>query len=112
MSEIQFTLSAKAVNKVKEALDERGTPNAFLRIGIRGGGCAGYSYHLEYSDSEPREQDLVYEFDDVKVVIDKKSILYLNGAELDWVKTLMYQGFKFNNPIAKGTCGCNKSFTL
>lgn len=107
-----FTLSPAAIEQVKKALEKRETPNAFLRCGVRGGGCSGFSYHLEYDDGEARDKDFIFEFDDVKVVIDKKSIIYLNGSELIWEKTLMSQGFKFINPQEKGSCGCKASFSI
>jgi iron-sulfur cluster assembly protein len=112
MLEYSFTLTPSAIEQVKKALEKRGTPNAFLRCGVRGGGCSGFTYHLEYYDGEVKDKDLVFEFEGVSVVIDKKSIIYLNGAELEWEKTMMSQGFKFNNPIAKGACGCNESFSV
>jgi len=107
-----FILSPEAVEQVKKALEKRGTPNAFLRVGVRGGGCSGFTYHLEYYDGEARDKDLVFEFDNVKVVIDKKSIIYLNGSELEWEKKLMSQGFKFKNPQETGSCGCQESFSV
>ena len=111
-TEYTFTVSDKAIEAVKAALEKRKTPNAALRLGVRGGGCSGYMYVLAYDDKDPREKDLVFEFDGVKVFIDKKSILYLNGAELDYESTLLKKGFKFNNPLVKGSCGCNESFAV
>ena len=108
----KFNISAQAKEKIREGLIERGTPDAFLRIGIRGGGCAGYYYHLEYSDDDPKDKDVVFEFEDIKIIIDKKSLTFLKGAELDWIKTLMYEGFRFNNPQVNSTCGCSMSFSI
>lgn len=106
-------LTAQAAEQVKEQLKNRNTPDAYLRLGIRGGGCSGFSYVLKFEDSEPKEgRDLVFELEGVKVVVDKKSILYLNGTTLDWEKTLMHQGFKFKNPNEKSKCGCGHSFTV
>ena len=107
-----FTLSSEAIKQVKKALEKRGTPNAFLRIGLRGGGCSGFTYHLEYYDGEPRNKDLLFECDGVSVIIDKKSIIYLTGSELVWEKTLMSQGFRFVNPQEQGKCGCHESFSV
>lgn len=108
-----FTVSEKAVKAIKAALEKRDTPDAALRVGVRGGGCSGYMYVIEFSDSPAREKrDLVFEFDGVKVHIDKKSILYLNECELDWEETLMKRGFKFNNPLVKKNCGCDLSFEV
>jgi iron-sulfur cluster assembly protein len=109
-------LTPKAVEAVRAALKKRGTPKAALRLGIKGGGCSGYSYVIEFDDNEPRDRDLVFEFgegdDRVRVFCDKKSILYLGGSYLDWEKTLMYQGFKFRNPHEATACGCGSSFTV
>jgi iron-sulfur cluster assembly protein len=120
-----FSVSAMAVRKVYEALRKRGTLDAALRVGVRGGGCSGFTYVIEFADKPPREKrDLVFEYrvdrvegDDgepgsVRVLCDKKSILYLNGTTLDWEKTLMWQGFKFVNPKEKSSCGCNESFAV
>src|SRR5690606_5732256 len=113
-----------AARKLYESLKKRGTPDAALRVGVRGGGCAGFSYVLEFSDGPPRARDLVFTYpverhpDDpedpgeVRVYCDKKSIIYLNGSALEWQKTLMYQGFKFMNPQEKSSCGCNESFSV
>jgi iron-sulfur cluster assembly protein len=112
MHDYTFTLSPKAVEKAKEGLVKRNTPESALRIGVRGGLCSGFAYHLAFCDDEPKERDLVFEFDGLKVYIDKKSIIYLNGTELSWENTLMTQGFKFNNPNVKSSCGCDKSFSV
>lgn len=112
MNDYQFTLTPEAVERVRLALVKRNTPDAALRVGIRGGLCSGFGYVLEFCDDSPREKDLVFQFNNVKVFIDKKSIIYLNGAELDWEKKLMSQGFKFNNPNAISSCGCDKSFDV
>ena len=112
MNKYIFDVTKQAQESIKEALEKRKTPGAFLRLGIRGGGCSGYQYCIEFYDGEPRKRDLVFEFGDVSVIIDKKSIILLNGCQLDYEKTLMYQGFKFNNPNSKGNCGCNESFSI
>jgi iron-sulfur cluster assembly protein len=88
-----------------------------LRLGIRGGGCSGFSYVIEYHDGSPHVRDRVFEFtasdgSRVRVLVDPKSLLYLNGAVLDWEQTLMRQGFKFVNPNEKGGCGCGTSFSV
>lgn len=123
-SKYDFSLSPGAVRKLYEQLRKRGTPDAALRVGVRGGGCSGFSYVLEFSDKPARSRDLVFTFtvervpsDDaepgeVRVLCDKKSILYLSGSVLDWEKTLMWQGFKFVNPQEKSSCGCNESFSI
>ncbi len=110
-------VSPQAVEAMRTNLAKRGTPDAAIRIGIRGGGCSGFSYVIEFEDDEPRKGDLVLEFAEegksrVRVFCDKKSILYLGGSILDWEKTLMFQGFKFKNPQEASRCGCGHSFTV
>lgn len=108
----KFTATDKAIKALKAALEKRKTPEAALRIGVKGGGCSGYMYSLEFCDQEPGEKDLTFEFDGSRIIIDKKSILFLNGAELDYEITMMERGFKFNNPLAKSDCGCKESFSV
>lgn len=111
-------VSQKAANAIHASLLKRGTPKAALRVGIKGGGCSGFSYVIEFSDDEPRKGDTVLELDvdgsedKVRVYCDKKSLLYLGGSVLDYEKTLMYQGFKFKNPQEASRCGCGHSFTV
>ena len=107
-----ITLTSAAVEALRRALDKRGTPDAMLRLGVRGGGCSGFAYVLQFEDSEPRERDTVFEFDGTRVVCDRKSLVYLSGTTLDWEKTLMHQGFRFVNPHEKSSCGCNESFAV
>ena len=102
----------QAASKIQEQLKKRKTPDSYLRLGIQGGGCSGYKYILKFEDDPPQDRDVVFEEHGIKVVVDKKSILYLNGSILDWEKTLMNQGFKFFNPNEKSTCGCGYSFTV
>ena len=108
----QVIISSTAAEQIKNQLNKRGTPEAYLRLGIKGGGCSGFSYVLQFEDSAPRERDIVFQTEGVNVVVDKKSIVYLNGCTLDWEKTLMQQGFKFVNPNEKSKCGCGHSFTV
>lgn len=109
----QITISSKAAEQVKQQLEKRGTPDAYLRLGLRGGGCSGFTYVLQFEDTEPKEnRDIVFVENDVRIVVDKKSILYLNGATLDWEQTLMKKGFKFLNPNEKSSCGCGHSFNV
>lgn len=110
--EYTIFLSEVAAEQIKLQLEKRGTPNAALRLGIRGGGCSGFSYVLQFEDDPPRDRDEVFYHYNVKIVIDKKSLVYLNGSTLDWEKTLMKHGFKFVNPNEKSTCGCGESFTV
>jgi iron-sulfur cluster assembly protein len=108
----QISISLSAAEQIKSQLEKRGTPNSYLRLGIRGGGCSGFSYVIQFEDNEPRDRDVVFSEHGVRVIVDKKSLLYLNGSTLEWEKTLMAQGFKFVNPNEKSTCGCGHSFTV
>src|SRR5882757_6719673 len=83
-------LTAKAVEMAKKQLAKRGTPGAAIRLGLRGGGCSGFTYVIEFSDDPPRERDRVFDFDGVRVFVDPKSLIYLAGTVLDWEQTLMY----------------------
>lgn len=114
---LSIEVTQAAVDAIALQIAKRGVPNTALRIGIRGGGCSGFSYVVEFHDGEPRARDVVYDRksssgEDVRVVVDKKSLLYLNGSTFDWEKTLMRQGFKFINPNEKSNCGCGTSFTV
>lgn len=101
-----------AVQYARRKLEARGTPDAAIRLGVRGGGCAGYTYAIEFADDEPRERDRVFEFGGIKFYVDKKSLIVLAGTVLDYEKTVMFQGFKFTNPQASASCGCGHSFTV
>jgi iron-sulfur cluster assembly protein len=103
-------LSPAAVKRVKELLASQAPEGAFLRMGVKGGGCAGLSYNLEF-DTEMGKHDKQFEVDGVKLVVDAKSYLYLNGTTLDWVNQGLTGGFTFVNPNAKSSCGCGTSFT-
>lgn len=105
-------ISEAAVQYARQRLAQRGTPNAAVRIGVKGGGCSGFSYVIEFSDDPPRDRDIVSEHEGVRFYTDKKSLLYLSGSTLDYVKSLMFQGFKFLNPHEASKCGCGHSFTV
>lgn len=104
-------LTPKAIRMAKQALMKRGTPQAALRLGVRGGGCSGVSYAIEMAD-KTRDRDNVYLFDGLRVVVDPKSLVYLRGSVLDYEVKLMQHGFKFVNPNEKSSCGCGESFTV
>ncbi len=118
--EASISVSLKAIEAIHRQLVKRGTPDAALRVGIRGGGCSGFTYVIEFHDGPPRPKDRVYDYDlvvgeahqNVRVVVDPKSLIYLNGTVLEWEQTLMKQGFKFVNPNEKTNCGCGHSFTV
>jgi len=104
-------LTEGAVGKVKEILDTQDPKPAGLRISVVGGGCSGFSYSMAFENS-PGFLDKTYSFGDLRVFIDQASMLYLDGAEVDYVETLEGSGFKFNNPNVKSTCGCGSSFSV
>ena len=117
VSKKTIAVSPAAVDAMRAQLGKRATPDSAIRAGIRGGGCSGFSYVIEFDDAAPRSGDLVLEFTEegkakVRVFCDKKSILYLGGSVLDWEKTMMFQGFKFKNPHEATRCGCGHSFTV
>ena len=115
--ELSISVAPKAVEAIRKQMQKRGTMDAALRLGIRGGGCSGFSYVIEFHDGVPRARDRVFDYKaedgtPVRVVVDPKSLIYLNGTVLDWEQTLMSQGFKFVNPQEKTSCGCGHSFTV
>jgi iron-sulfur cluster assembly protein len=111
-TETTITLTAAAIKAAKEKLKERGTPDAYIRLGVKGGGCSGFSYVIQYEDDKPTDKDLEFDFYGLRVLVDKKSLNYLKGTTLDWEKTLIAQGFKFINPNEKSRCGCGSSFSV
>lgn len=105
-----ITLTPVAADKVRELLTQRGTPEIGLRIGVRGGGCSGNSYFMEFCGEESAG-DEVLESNGVKLFVDLKSVVLLGGTEIDYVEGLMGAGFKFNNPNTKHSCACGESFS-
>jgi iron-sulfur cluster assembly protein len=104
-------LSENASKQVKQLKQAQNLPDhVFLRMGVKGGGCSGMSYSLEF-DTEVGPHDKQFEIDGIKVVVDKKSYLYLNGTTLDYVQQGLTGGFTFVNPNAKSSCGCGTSFS-
>jgi iron-sulfur cluster assembly protein len=104
-------LTETAVSKVKEILSSQEPKPTGLRISVVGGGCSGFSYSMAFENT-PGLLDKTYNFDGLKVFVDQASMLYLDGAEVDFVETLEGSGFKFNNPNVKSTCGCGSSFSV
>ena len=102
-------LTERAIGKVKDIMGSQQPAPAGLRIAVVGGGCSGFSYSMAF-ENQPNMLDKTYEFGGLKVYIDQASMLYLDGAEVDYVETLEGAGFKFNNPHVKSTCGCGSSF--
>jgi len=103
-------ITEQASAKLNSLLTRQGRPHGALRIAVVGGGCSGFSYSMAFENT-PGLLDKAYEFDGLKVFIDQASLLYLDGAEVDFVETLEGSGFKFNNPQVKSTCGCGSSFS-
>ncbi len=97
------------MQKIREAFAREGVSGG-LRLGVLGGGCSGLSYQFKFAP-EPRPRDQVFEFDGVKVFVDPKSILFLDGMTLDWHDSLLQSGFVFQNPHATKSCGCGTSFS-
>jgi iron-sulfur cluster assembly protein len=103
-------LTDTAVGKVKEILEGQEPKPSGLRISVVGGGCSGFSYSMGF-ENDPGLLDKVYEFSGLKVYIDQASMLYLDGAKVDYVETPEGSGFKFDNPNVRTTCGCGSSFS-
>ncbi|MFQ5447226.1 MAG: HesB/IscA family protein [Saprospiraceae bacterium] len=105
-----ISLTDGAVSQLKHIIAEQKIPEGhFLRVGVKGGGCSGFSYVLGFD--VPTEHDEVYEINGIKVLLEKAHAIYLLGMEIDWVEGLENRGFSFNNPNAKSTCGCGTSFS-
>ncbi|MGM0478772.1 MAG: HesB/IscA family protein [Bacteroidota bacterium] len=106
---IKVTESAR--NQAERLMNESGVDGSFIRVGVQGGGCSGLMYDLDF-DQEEREGDKIFEDNGVKIVVDKKSFLYLMGTTLDYSGGLNGKGFVFQNPNADRTCGCGESFSI
>ena len=105
-------LTTKAVDKVREIMRDQGIAEGGLRVGVKGGGCSGMSYNLAI-DTEQRPGDKVFEKEGIKVFVDMKSLLFLDGSTLDYKdEGLMQRGFTFVNPNSTGSCGCGESFAV
>ena len=102
-------VTPKAVEKIKSTFAREGVTGG-LRLGVLGGGCSGLSYQFKF-DTRERPTDKVFEYDGVKIYVDPKSLIYLNGMVLDYQESLMQSGFVFDNPNAKKACGCGTSFS-
>lgn len=107
---MSITMSDSAAQRVQAFLTNRGK-GLGLRLGVRTSGCSGMAYVLEFVD-EANDDDIVFEDKGIKVIIDGKSLVYLDGTELDFVKEGLNEGFKFNNPNVTGECGCGESFNV
>ena len=108
---VMITITDTAKDQAIKLMQEDGKPNLFIRVGVEGGGCSGLTYQLAFDNIE-KEGDKSFEDNGVKVVVDKKSYLYLIGTSLDFSGGLNGKGFVFNNPNAGRTCGCGESFSI
>ena len=106
-----IALTPAAAEEAKRLIAKEQKPNLGLRIGVQGGGCSGMSYVLAVEDVTPKMHDTVFEQDGVKVLVDAKSHLYLDGTTLDYKHALIGGGFEFRNPNAQKSCGCGHSFS-
>jgi len=105
-----ITLTERAAQRVKDFIANRGSGEG-LRLGVKTTGCSGMAYVLEFAEAAD-EGDQIFESQGVKIFVDAKSLLYIDGTELDFAKEGLNEGFKFNNPNEKDTCGCGESFTV
>jgi iron-sulfur cluster assembly protein len=107
---VGISLTKTAARHVRDYLESRGK-GIGIRLGVRTSGCSGLAYVLEFADGlEP--EDRVFESEGVKVIVDPKSLLYLDGTELDYTREGLNEGFRFNNPNVKNSCGCGESFNV
>jgi iron-sulfur cluster assembly protein len=106
------SLTERAAQEVKTIIEQQELPaNIYLRMGVKGGGCSGFSYALDLTEHK-NDEDEVWDLHGVKVICDPRSQLYLDGVTVDFKDEVMGRGFVFNNPNATGTCGCGSSFTV
>lgn len=109
---MSIQLTSTAAERVRDLLRDQGLPEGGLRLGVKGGGCSGFSYDLAL-DSQERPGDKVFDVEGIKIFVDMKSYLYLNGITIDYKdEGMMRRGFVFNNPNASAACGCGESFSV
>src|SRR2546421_1957170 len=113
MAELHVNVTPRAAQEIKAQLARRAQTNtqSGVRLGVKGGGCSGMSYVIEYCD-QPRAKDKLFEVEGAKIYVDSKSLVYLNGTTFDFVDTFQQKGFKFVNPQVKYECGRGESFTV
>jgi iron-sulfur cluster assembly protein len=108
-------ITERAISRIRELAMKRQTPDHVFRLGIRGGGCSGLSYYVDFAP-KAEEKDKVFKYgpegEQITVVVDRKSYLFINGIVVDWKSELMKTGFEFINPLAKTSCSCGESFTV
>jgi iron-sulfur cluster assembly protein len=103
-------VTQKAIGRIRQVFVKQGVEGGGLRLGVQGGGCSGMSYLIRFEPKQ-RPSDRVFDFEGVKIFVDPKSLIYLEGVTLDYKESLMQSGFVFENPNAKKSCGCGTSFT-
>ena len=104
------TLTEIATTKVKELMNGQAEAETGLRVAVRGGGCSGFQYALAFD--QPRDGDQIYEYSDIKLLIDSESLPFVDGSEVDYVEGLQGAGFAVNNPNVVAACGCGSSFQV
>lgn len=106
-------LSDNAAAKVREIISSEGLPeDSIVRVGVQGGGCAGFQYLMSLDTGQPRPTDTVVKTKGVTIYIDQMSLMYMSGTEITYLESLQATGFKFNNPLTSGSCGCGNSFSV
>ncbi len=108
----RLTITERAARVMREQLAKRGTPDAAIRFGIRGGGCTGYAYVFQFEDRPPRATDHVFEAHGVRVLVDRKSMRLLDGTTMDFETGIRGHGFRFDNPNVSDHCGCGESVSF
>ena len=108
---MSISLTEESANVLLSYMNEEKPIPEYVRFGVKAGGCSGFTYTIGF-DSQPRKFDLEFESCGVKLLVDKKSHLYVKETEIGWSNELQDKGFKFNNPAAKGACGCKTSFQI
>jgi iron-sulfur cluster assembly protein len=111
---MNLTLTEKAIKEIKHIMTEQNmdAEKVYARVGVRGGGCAGFSWLFTLDETYDQEKDLLIEQDGLKIVADKRSSLYIDGTTVDFHDALDKRGFSFSNPNAKTSCGCGSSFSM
>ena len=107
---MSIQLTPEAIQEAKRMIEKENRAGQGLRLGVKGGGCSGLSYFMNFD--QKKEKDNEFTFDGLTVYVDPKSLLYLNGTQLDYMDTLQEKGFRFVNPNANKTCGCGESFSV
>ena len=108
-----LTLTDKAVGELRRIIKEQNFPDSVaVRLGVKGGGCSGFSYAMGFDEEAAKEEDQILESNGISLYVDEKSIQYLDGMTVDFHEDLMQRGFVFKNPNSTGTCGCGQSFSV